>query len=183
MIKAAGPHSRPYGGHVGEDSGQVADVVQHDDVGRCGSMIASRRASRSPTTPEVQPAAGRSGAVRVAITQRLLQPQIGQGELDGLADRHRQGAQFPKLPGLERPRSTDVQQAQGRAAHVQGYTHIAQRWLRGEVSAIGFFARKWGQCGLAMSRSLVGGNPTWVIVSREPSIEPCGAHGNGRVDA
>ena len=40
-----------------------------------------------------------------------------------------------------------------------------------------------GQCGLAMSRSLVGANPTWVIVSREPSIEPCGANGNGRVDA
>ena len=42
---------------------------------------------------------------------------------------------------------------------------------------------KRGQCGLAMSRSLVGANPTWVVVSREPSIEPCGAHGNGRVDA
>ena len=43
--------------------------------------------------------------------------------------------------------------------------------------------KKRGQCGLAMSRSLVGANPTWVIVSREPSIEPCGATGNGRVDA
>jgi len=42
--------------------------------------------------------------------------------------------------------------------------------------------RKRGRCGLAMSRNLVGANPTWVIVSREPSIEPCGTHGNGRVD-
>ena len=47
----------------------------------------------------------------------------------------------------------------------------------------GILAEYWGQCGLAMSRSLVGANPTWVIVSREPSIEPCGATGNGRVDA
>jgi len=39
-----------------------------------------------------------------------------------------------------------------------------------------------GRCGLAMSRSLVGASPTWVVVSREPSIEPCGTHGNGRVD-
>ena len=40
-----------------------------------------------------------------------------------------------------------------------------------------------GQCGLAMSRSLAGAIPAWVIVSREPSIEPCGVHGNGHVDA
>ena len=51
------------------------------------------------------------------------------------------------------------------------------------VAKQSFSREKRGQCGLAMSRSLVGGNPTWVIVSREPSIEPCGAHGNGRVDA
>jgi hypothetical protein len=28
-----------------------------------------------------------------------------------------------------------------------------------------------------------GGSPAWVIVSREPSIEPCGVTGNRRVDA
>jgi len=39
-----------------------------------------------------------------------------------------------------------------------------------------------GQCGLARPRVLAGGNPAWVIVSREPSIEPCGACGNRRVD-
>ena len=32
-------------------------------------------------------------------------------------------------------------------------------------------------------RSLVGESPTWVIVSREPSIEPCCATGNGCADA
>jgi hypothetical protein len=36
---------------------------------------------------------------------------------------------------------------------------------------------------LAMPRNLVGEIPTWVIASREPSIEPCGVNGNGRVDA
>ena len=40
-----------------------------------------------------------------------------------------------------------------------------------------------GQCGLARPRVLAGVNPVWVIVSREPSIEPCGATGNVRVDA
>ena len=40
-----------------------------------------------------------------------------------------------------------------------------------------------GQCGSAMPRNLVGEIPTWVIASHEPSIEPCGANGNGRVDA
>lgn len=30
-----------------------------------------------------------------------------------------------------------------------------------------------GQCGLARPRELAGGNPAWVIVRREPSIEPC----------
>jgi hypothetical protein len=39
-----------------------------------------------------------------------------------------------------------------------------------------------GQCGFAMSRSLVGANPTWIVASHEPSIEPCGVNGNGRVD-
>jgi|GEM_PF-2254702 len=41
---------------------------------------------------------------------------------------------------------------------------------------------KQGQCGLARPRVLAGENPAWVIVSREPSIEPCGACGNSRVD-
>ncbi|QVL49538.1 MAG: 3'-5' exonuclease [Thiocapsa sp.] len=40
-----------------------------------------------------------------------------------------------------------------------------------------------GQCGLARPRVLAGGNPAWVIVRREPSIEPCGVDGNGHVDA
>ena len=40
-----------------------------------------------------------------------------------------------------------------------------------------------GQCGLARPRVLAGGNPAWVIVRHEPSIEPCGAAGNRRVDA
>ena len=40
-----------------------------------------------------------------------------------------------------------------------------------------------GQCGLARPRELAGGNPAWVIVRREPSIEPCGVDGNGHVDA
>jgi hypothetical protein len=40
-----------------------------------------------------------------------------------------------------------------------------------------------GQCGLARPRVLAGGSPAWVIVSREPSIEPCGVTGNRRVDA
>jgi len=40
-----------------------------------------------------------------------------------------------------------------------------------------------GQCGLARPRVLAGESPAWVIVSREPSIEPCGVAGNGRVDA
>ena len=40
-----------------------------------------------------------------------------------------------------------------------------------------------GQCGLARPRVLAGESPAWVIVSREPSIEPCGAGGNSRVDA
>jgi hypothetical protein len=44
-------------------------------------------------------------------------------------------------------------------------------------------ARKWGRCGLAGPRVLAGGSPAWVIVSREPSIEPCGVDGNGHVDA
>ena len=59
---------------------------------------------------------------------------------------------------------------------------IVQR-MKGNLEVLAGIAEIWGQCGLAMSRSLVGGNPTWVIVSREPSIEPCGANGNGRVDA
>ncbi len=41
----------------------------------------------------------------------------------------------------------------------------------------------WGQCRLTRSRVLAGERPSWVIVSREPSIEPCGATGNRRVDA
>ena len=40
-----------------------------------------------------------------------------------------------------------------------------------------------GQCGLARPRVLAGGSPAWVIVSREPSIEPCGAVGHSGVDA
>jgi len=40
-----------------------------------------------------------------------------------------------------------------------------------------------GQCGPARPRVLAGESPAWVIVSREPSIEPCGVAGNGRVDA
>jgi hypothetical protein len=40
-----------------------------------------------------------------------------------------------------------------------------------------------GRCGLARSRVLAGASPAWVIVRREPSIEPCGASGNRRVDA
>jgi hypothetical protein len=40
-----------------------------------------------------------------------------------------------------------------------------------------------GQCGSAMPRTLVGGTPTWVIASHEPSIEPFCASGNGRADA
>ena len=43
--------------------------------------------------------------------------------------------------------------------------------------------RKRGQCGLAMPRTLVGGNPTWVTASHGPSIEPCCASGNRRADA
>ena len=42
--------------------------------------------------------------------------------------------------------------------------------------------RSRGQCGLARSRVLAGVNPAWVIVRHEPSIEPCGAAGNRRVD-
>jgi hypothetical protein len=42
---------------------------------------------------------------------------------------------------------------------------------------------KRGQCGLARPRVLAGASPAWVIVSREPSIEPCGVTGNRRVDA
>jgi peptidoglycan/LPS O-acetylase OafA/YrhL len=42
---------------------------------------------------------------------------------------------------------------------------------------------KRDQCGLAMSRRLVGENPTWVIASHEPSIEPGGANGKGCVEA
>ncbi len=37
--------------------------------------------------------------------------------------------------------------------------------------------------GLEMPRTLVGGKPTWVNASHEPSIEPCCASGNRRVDA
>ena len=55
------------------------------------------------------------------------------------------------------------------------------RELVGQATA-SLNGKTWGQCGLAMSRSLVGASPTWVVVSREPSIEPCGTHGNGRVD-
>ncbi len=33
---------------------------------------------------------------------------------------------------------------------------------------------KQGQCGLARSHVLAGENPDWVVVHREPSIEPCG---------
>jgi hypothetical protein len=36
-----------------------------------------------------------------------------------------------------------------------------------------------GQCGLARPRDLAGVNPAWVIVSHEPSIQPCGVDGNG----
>jgi hypothetical protein len=43
--------------------------------------------------------------------------------------------------------------------------------------------QKWGQCGSARPRNLAGEIPAWVIASHEPSIEPCGANGNGRVDA
>jgi len=41
----------------------------------------------------------------------------------------------------------------------------------------------YSPCGLARPRELAGGNPAWVIVRREPSIEPCGVDGNGHVDA
>jgi len=40
----------------------------------------------------------------------------------------------------------------------------------------------YSPCGLARPRVLAGESPAWVIVSREPSIEPCGASGNSRVD-
>jgi len=40
-----------------------------------------------------------------------------------------------------------------------------------------------GQCGLARPRVLAGESPAWVVVSREPRIDPCGAVGNRRVDA
>ena len=43
--------------------------------------------------------------------------------------------------------------------------------------------RKRGQCGLVRPRVLAGVSPAWVIVSHEPSIEPCGASGNRRVGA
>jgi len=39
------------------------------------------------------------------------------------------------------------------------------------------------RCGLARPRVLAGESPAWVIVSREPSIAPCGVAGNGRGDA
>ena len=42
---------------------------------------------------------------------------------------------------------------------------------------------KGGLCGLARPRVLAGESPAWVIVSREPGTEPCGAAGNSRVDA
>jgi len=37
---------------------------------------------------------------------------------------------------------------------------------------------KRGQCGLAMPRTLVGVNPTWVNVSHEPSNQTCCMRGN-----
>ncbi len=43
--------------------------------------------------------------------------------------------------------------------------------------------KTWGQCGLARPRVPAGGRPAWVIVSREPSIEPCSVDSNGHVDA
>jgi hypothetical protein len=59
-------------------------------------------------------------------------------------------------------------------------------WLVADAKAVGTIALQvwnWGWCGLARPRVLAGESPAWVIVSREPSIEPCGAAGNRRVDA
>ena len=64
--------------------------------------------------------------------------------------------------------------------------HPAQRLL---ISADEYLtdeqraAEKGDSCGLEMPRTLVGGNPTWVIASHEPSIESCCGSGNRRLDA
>jgi len=41
----------------------------------------------------------------------------------------------------------------------------------------------WGQCGLAMPRTLAGVNPARVIASHEPGIESCSRVGNDAIDA
>ena len=55
--------------------------------------------------------------------------------------------------------------------------------VKGENRGQGENRENRGQCGLARPRVLAGASPAWVIVSREPSIEPCGVDGNGHVDA
>ena len=59
---------------------------------------------------------------------------------------------------------------------------VTARNNRGQTT-IGFAKIIGDSSGLAMPRTLVGGKPTWVIASHEPSIEPCCAAGNRRVDA
>lgn len=58
----------------------------------------------------------------------------------------------------------------GRGANGHGL-YAARLWIKGASS------------GLAMPRTLVDVNPTWVTASHGPGIEPCSQSGNGLVDA